>query len=44
MLGFKLGTNMVDRMLKPKLQCLALADLDLKDEENTNCFQACMIG
>ena len=28
---------MVDQMLKPKLQCLALADLDLKEEENTNC-------
>ena len=28
---------MADRMLKPKLQCLALADLDLKEEENTNC-------
>ena len=30
---------MVDPMLKPKLQCLALADLDLKEEENTNCSQ-----
>ena len=35
--GFQtLVQMMVDRMLKPKLQCLVLADLDLKEEENTN--------